>query len=360
MSKEIFLSQTFGLQDKDAGGKLTGKFEGVANSGQPVKDHWGMQNLITDIESLSFKDQIPIFLNHWSSDIVGFASLEVRDKQLWVSGQISKSTEEGRKVLALADEGFKWELSIGVTGNYEEIRETAVEVNGYESPVPSTIIRQGRVFEVSFCPIGADDQTYVNVFNKQNKLFNKKGEIEMSKKVEFDAAAWAKFACACGGDANSTLAELEEVLVDEDELQVLKDENETLKAEIEELKKAIAELKEQLEEVEAEVEAEETEAELSKLAKAKGIELSAEKLKELASDKDKAKMFLEMASAMKDAAKKIPNKFTKAVKVTEGSSTFASTEDKAHERKKKAHELAKAKGITFAEAIGMLPDEDYK
>lgn len=353
MSKEIFLSQTFGLKDKDEGGKLTGKFEGVANSGQPVKDHWGMQNLITDIESLSFKDQIPIFLNHWSSDIVGFASLEVRDKQLWVSGQISKSTEEGKKVLALADEGFKWELSIGVSGNYEEIRETPVEVNGYESPVPSTIIRQGRVFEVSFCPIGADDQTFVNVFNKQNKLFNKKGEIEMSKKIEFDPAAWEKFACACGGDASSTLEELEEVLVDEEELQALKDENEALKKEIEALKA-------KLEEVEAEVEAEETEAELSKLAKAKGIELSAEKLKELASDKDKAKMFLEMASAMKDVEKKIPSKFTKAVNIKEGSSTLASAEDKAHERKKKAHELAKAKGISFAEAIGMLPDEDYK
>lgn len=353
MSKEIFLSQTFGLQDKDAGGNLTGKFEGVANSGQPVKDHWGMQNLITDIESLTFKEQIPIFLNHWSSDIVGFASLEIRDKQLWVSGQISKSTEEGRKVLALADEGFKWELSIGVSGNYEEIRETAVEVNGYESPVPSTIIRQGRVFEVSFCPIGADDQTFVNVFNKPTKLFNKKGEIEMSKKVEFDAAAWEKFACACGGNAESTLAELEEVLVDEDELQALKDENAALKAEIEELKA-------KLEEAEEEVETAEAEAELSKLAKAKGIELSAEKLKELASDKDKAKMFQEMASAMKDVEKKIASKFTKAVKVSEGTSTLSSAQEKAHARRKKAHELAKENGISFAEAIGMLPDEDYK
>ena len=347
MSKEIFLSQTFGLSEKTEDGKLTGKFEGVANSGKPVKDHWGIQNLITDIESLTFKDQIPIFLNHWNEQIVGFASLEIKDNQLFVSGQISKSTEHGKQVLSLADEGFKWELSIGVSGNYEEIREKAVTVNGYESPVPSTIIRQGRVFEVSFCPIGADDQTFVNVFNKQKK---EKGDIKM--KVEFDKAAWEKFACGCGGTAESTLEELEEVVVDAEEIQAMKDKIAALEKENEELKAKIA-----AEEEEVVVE------QISSIAKEKGIELSADKIKELASDKDKAKMFLEMAGSLKVVKKTIDPKFTKKVEASnpEGTQNVTlSAEQKAAERRKKINELAKERGISFAEAVGLLPDEDYK
>lgn len=357
MSKEIFLSQTFGLQDKNDSGELTGKFEGVANSGQPVKDHWGIQNLITDIETLSFKEQIPIFLNHWSDNIVGFASLEIKDNQLWVNGQISRSTEHGKQVLALASEGFKWELSIGVSGNYEEIRESAVSVNGYDSPIPSTIIRQGRVFEVSFCPIGADDQTFVNVFKKP---INKKGEMVM-KKVEFSAAEWAKFACGCGGTAESTLAELEEVIVDADDIKEIEEEKTALEVENEALKKEIEELKAKLAELETEVEEAEAEEAVAEMAKKKGLELSSKELKDYASNKEKAKMFLEMASKLKDVKAKIGSQFTKTINVSPASTILGSSDaDKQHARRTKAHELAKAKGVSFAEAVGMLPEEDFK
>lgn len=342
MSKEIFLSQTFGLQEKTDDGKLTGKFEGVANSGQPVKDHWGIQNLITDIDGLTFKEQIPIFLNHWSEHIVGFASLEIKDSQLLVRGQISKSTEHGKQVLALADEGFKWELSIGVSGNYEEIREAPVTVNGYESPVPSTIIRQGRVFEVSFCPIGADEKTFVNVFGKANK---KEGDKVMSK-VEFDKAAWAKFACGCGGTEESTLEELEEIVVDSEDIKAIEDENAALKAEVEALKAKLAEYEEA-----------DAEEEIEEMAKAKGLELSAEELKDYASNKDKANMFLSMASKLKDVKPKIDPKFAKPVVIEKEVTTSLS---KKEERRAKARLMAKEKGISFIDAIAMLPEEDFK
>lgn len=344
MSKEIFISQTFGLKDKNEDGKLTGKFEGVANSGKPVEDHCGIKNLITDIESLSFKDQIPIFLNHWSENIVGFASLEVKDKQLLVSGQISKSTEHGKQVLALADEGFKWELSIGVSGNYEDILVKAVTVNGYESPVPSTIIRHGRVFEVSFCPIGADDKTFVNVFKKP------KGDIKVKKKIEFDTEAWSKFACGCGGTAESTLEELEEVMIDSEDLKVLEDENAELKALVEDLKTKLAEYEE-----------EDAKEEIAAMAKSKGIELSSDKIKELSSDKTKKEMFLEMAGSFKVVEKKIDSKFTKPVDVSgDKVLTSFSAQEKAEERKMKARKLAAEKGISFAAAIAQLPEADFK
>lgn len=342
MSKEIFLSQTFGLQEKTDDGKLTGKFEGVANSGQPVKDHWGIQNLITDIDGLTFKEQIPIFLNHWSEHIVGFASLEIKDSQLLVSGQISKSTEHGKQVLSLAEEGFKWELSIGVSGNYEEIREAPVTVNGYESPVPSTIIRQGRVFEVSFCPIGADEKTFVNVFGKANK---KEGDKIMSK-VEFDKAAWAKFACGCGGTEESTLEELEEIVVDSEDVKAMEEENAALKAEVEALKAKLAEYEEA-----------DAEEEIEEMAKAKGLELSAEELKDYASNKDKANMFLSMASKLKDVKPKIDPKFAKPVVIEKEVTTSLS---KKEERRAKARLMAKEKGISFIDAIAMLPEEDFK
>lgn len=343
MLKNIYLKQNFALEDKTDTGELTGKFSGIANSGKSVGYHSGFDDLITDIEGLSFKEQIPVFMNHWHENIVGFASLTKSEGKLLIDGKISQATQFGKDVLNLAKDGFLWELSIGVSSdNYEKVKEKTM-VNGFEANPGSTIIRDGHIFEVSFVPIGADSETVVQIFNKQKEGVNK-------MKVEFDKDKWEKFACGCGGSADSSLEDIEKKLaVDEEEAEALKAENEALKAEIAALKEKIAA-----------DEAEEMKKEVKQIADKKGIKLSDEKLAELSSDSVKAKMFIEMASDFEDK-KTIDPKFTKKVVIPETKETVLSAVDKSKARRLKAQELIDSKQAKdMVEAIAMLPDEDFK
>ena len=342
MKKNIFLKQTFLLEDTTEDGQLSGKFSGIANSGKSVGYHSGFDDLITDIEGLTFKDQIPVFMNHWHENIVGFASLKKEDGKLLIDGKISQATQYGKDVLNLAKDGFLWELSIGVSSdNYERLKEVTT-VNGFEANPGSTIIRDGHIFEVSFVPIGADSETVVQIFNKQKEGVNK-------MKVEFDKDKWEKFACGCGGSADSSLDDISKKLeVDQEEADALKAENEALKAEIAALKEKIAADEE-----------EEMKKEVKEIADKKGIKLSDDKLKELTSDTTKAKMFIEMASSMEDK-KTIDPKFVKNVVIGQESIVLSAV-DKSKARRAKAQELIDSKQAKdMVEAIAMLPDEDYK
>lgn len=343
MSKNIYLKQNFALEDKEENGELTGKFSGVANSGKSVGYHSGFDELVTDIESLTYKSQIPVFLNHWHENIVGFATLKKEDGKLLIDGKISQATQFGKDVLNLAKDGFLWELSIGVSSdNYERVKEKT-NVNGFDIDPPATIIRDGHIFEVSFVPIGADSETVVEIFNKQ------KGVNKM--KVEFDKDKWEKFACGCGGKADSTLEELEEVIVDSDELKAIEDENKALKD-------ALAAANEKLKAYEDE----ELKKKVTEAAEAKGIKLSDERIAELSQDSAKANMFIEMASSI-EAKKVIDPKFTKKVELPAEtiSNTALSATEKSELRRQKARELVKlGKAKDFLAAMTMLPEEDFK
>lgn len=302
MSKKLFITQTFALDDKDQDGELTGKFKGVAYSGQPISYHSGFENLITDVSKMQFKKKVPIFLHHDPTKIAGYAVVSTDNSKVVIEeGQISKSTPSGQEVLNLAREGFTWEFSIGYSYEWDDIEivkdEVEFEVNGYKSVGPATIIKNSWLQEVSFVPVGADKQTVAEIFKKQN---NEKGN-KMSK-IEFDKKAWEKFACGCGGNAESSLEELADVMIDEADLKALQDENAALKSEI-------AAMRSQMEEMSAK----DKEEELSKLAKEKGIELSVEKIKEYSLDPVKAEMFIEFANTVTAAPKKIDEKFTKKV-----------------------------------------------
>lgn len=301
MSNKIFLTQTFDLSDQDSTGELSGKFKGVAYSGQPVGYHSGFQNLITDVNDIEFKPKIPIFLHHNPTLIAGYATIKVENNKIMIEeGQISKTTQSGLEVLNLAKEGFEWEFSIGYSYDWDDIedvkKDQTTNVNGYDISGPATIVRKSWLQEVSFVPVGADKSTKAEIFNKQNDR-----EIKMKNKIEFDTEAWEKFACGCGGTKDSSLDELADIVIDDSDLKAIEDENAALKAEI-------AALKAKLEEVEMKDMGEK----MSALAIEKGISLSAEKLAEYSSDKVKAESFIEFASSI-EVTKKIDAKFAKSV-----------------------------------------------
>ena len=137
-----------------------------AYTGQVVNRWWG--KLVVDVDGIKAKKKMPIFQNHNSMAIVGFSTDNWKDKSFFVSGKFSEATENAKQVKALATEGFPWQASIGVSAlKILEIEEGGShKVNGKNVKGPAEVWLESEVFETSFVPLGADDNTAVNVFEK--------------------------------------------------------------------------------------------------------------------------------------------------------------------------------------------------
>lgn len=153
-------------RNEEGSGELTG-FDIDAYTGAPVDRWWG--KLVIDISGISASKQMPIFRDHNRSQIVGYSNKFSKDGAFKVSGVFSKSTEAAAEVKALAAEGFPWQASIGVRPlKIVEIMEKAsMVVNGKKVQGPAEVWLESEVYETSFVPLGADSETRVTVFEKE-------------------------------------------------------------------------------------------------------------------------------------------------------------------------------------------------
>lgn len=272
--------------------KEKGTFKGVAYSGKPVKNHGGFVNMVIDLDSIDFKEEVPVLRDHDISKYIGKARLYKEDNQLKVEGKLFSKSQLGKEVRDLAEDGANWELSVGLGyAEIESIKENEeIEVNGFIQKGPANIIKAPRVSEVSFVAIGADTSAFAEVFNQKNKEIK---EMEIDK-IEFTKEEWENFACACGGSKESKLSEVE---------QKLKDEKEKMEAEIEELKKELKKYKDLAKK-----------KKLSQVLEDKGLVLSDEKIESLVSDEIKFESYLEFLSDLpKKEERLIDPKFTEVV-----------------------------------------------
>lgn len=132
-----------------------------AYTGAPVRG-W-RQPVIIDLAGIKIGDgQHPIFRQHDPNRIAGWTESITNDgKGIVIEGTLTDTTEAGREVAALADDGFRWQASIGI--EYSRVEDvtagTDVTVNGRNLAGPITIIRQSTLKESSFVPLGADGDT---------------------------------------------------------------------------------------------------------------------------------------------------------------------------------------------------------
>lgn len=156
------------------------KFSGVAYSGLPVKQHFIFENLFLDVDGMTFKDQIPIFKNHDADKIVGYGSLTKHEGQLLIDGNLITGVDEAQDIATLSDNGFKWELSVGVNPEYiEEFSQgQTFSMNGSDHEGPAVVFRSPNVFETSFVAVGADKNASAQIFSKD---LNEITEIEVKK-----------------------------------------------------------------------------------------------------------------------------------------------------------------------------------
>ena len=143
-------------------GKKKRTFSGVAYSGEAITDHWYWDRIIFDLDSLQIKGRIPALLEHSSYQRAGAIESHAisYESGLTVSG-ILLSNEFGAQVASDSDDGFPWQMSVRIEpSSIDEIQAgNTVTVNGKLLHGPITVFRGGRIREVSFCALGADENT---------------------------------------------------------------------------------------------------------------------------------------------------------------------------------------------------------
>lgn len=116
---------------------------------------------VIDVAGIECPAKLPILLNHAEGDVVGYATVFTRNaKGLTLEGYVSLSTDAGRQVAVLSDEGFPFTASVGLSVlSREDVQDgVSVQVNGNEHRGPLQVWRRSKLFETSFitaCPADA-------------------------------------------------------------------------------------------------------------------------------------------------------------------------------------------------------------
>lgn len=313
------------------------KVKGIAYSGGVIKQHGPFENLVIDLSTTKIaKSKTPILRDHNMSQIAGQGKLSISDNQLLLEGNLSEKSQFGKEIIDLAEDGFEWEMSIGLF-DFDIQEVTNEEVNGIKLE-KGVVFRNGIIREVSLLSLGADMDTKAEVFNY------KKGE--KMDEIKFSKDEWSKLllACGCGGkskedleaSSKETSSKLEKALARIKELE----------AKLEEKEKEDKKKKEE-EELAARVK------EIETAANEKKAEFSEDEIKEFAKTEETKKLALSVISKMVVKGK-IDEKFTKTVSI-EGAKL---SKDKETNIRLQAEALVKeGKAQNFLDAIAMVEEK---
>lgn len=158
-------------------------------TGQVIDLGW-FGRFVFDVSGMKAKAKIPILREHKRDRVVGWSKKAWADgKNFLISGQFSATTRDAKEVLSLANEGYPWQCSVGISPvkikRLEDEKET-FEVNGMTVKGPIDIWLQSSVGEVSFVSLGADDETAAIAMTDQTKtvtcdlLHTEKEEVVMT------------------------------------------------------------------------------------------------------------------------------------------------------------------------------------
>jgi hypothetical protein len=130
----------------------------------------GFGPVAVDLVGANIGGDIPLLADHQGTldNIAGQGQATIRNQQLYVEGVLTDATTAGQKVLALARSGITLQASIGFAPERREqvAPGQTFTINGRSVTAGAsglTIIRSGRLREVSLLPIGADPNTQVSI-----------------------------------------------------------------------------------------------------------------------------------------------------------------------------------------------------
>ncbi len=166
--KDDLLLTAAGVEIEAAGKDARPKISVVAYTGRIMRvPGWG--DIAIDLAGLEAGGQVPLLADHNATvgSVVGHGEPAVANGRLMVAGVVSGAGEPARHVVEMARGGFQFQASVGVAPiEHERVKPTqSVEVNGrsLSSPGGFTLVRKGRLREVSITPLGADAETSVAI-----------------------------------------------------------------------------------------------------------------------------------------------------------------------------------------------------
>jgi len=163
------------------------RFSILAYTGKIIDwGYWG--RFVIDLAGMKLaKAKVPALLNHDRGQIVGTIDQGSGDENgFYVAGAFSRITDAAQQVLGLADESFPWQASIGVqAGKIVQLaKDATMQVNGQTVTGPCDVWTESSVFETSFCPFGADDDTAAVSMAADNPAPKGPMEVRMNKKLK--------------------------------------------------------------------------------------------------------------------------------------------------------------------------------
>lgn len=177
-----FKTNLFDIEKSTEEGKKR-TFTGVAYSGEVIQSHYYWGDVIFDLDTIQMKTPLGALIDHDPGRRAGVVRSFTKDNQggLKVSGDLL-SNKNGQEVAQDSDEGYPWEMSVYIVpGSIEEVERGEVEVNGKTLKGPIRIFRNGVIREVSFCALGADDNTSAVAASHTPKQFNKQEDTNVTE-----------------------------------------------------------------------------------------------------------------------------------------------------------------------------------
>lgn len=166
--KEDLLLTAAEVEIEAAGKDARPKISVVAYTGRIMRvPGWG--DIAIDLAGLEAGGQVPLLADHDATvgSVVGHGEPAVANGRLMVAGVVSGAGEPARHVVEMARGGFQFQASVGVAPTeHERVKPNqSVEINGRSLSSPSgfTLVRKGRLREVSITPLGADAETSVAI-----------------------------------------------------------------------------------------------------------------------------------------------------------------------------------------------------
>jgi len=142
------------------------RFRGIAYSGGLIPAYGRYGDAAIDLDTLELPSgKLFALVDHDPQKRAGQFTASREGQQIIVEGKLFESTDAGREVAALLEEGAPWQMSVGIQAKADEVSGEQ-EVNG-QTLALNTIFRSAALREVSFVPVGADPNTSVAAFERQ-------------------------------------------------------------------------------------------------------------------------------------------------------------------------------------------------
>lgn len=155
------------------GEKPRRRFAMTAYTGDAFQRWWG--STVIDLAGLEIpKDGCPIFRQHDPTRFVGRTDSISLSRTLEIEGFFFNDVPEAAEVVAISDQGGRWQASVGLELDWDAIDEiseaSSIEVNGRTFQGPVSVLRRARLLEASFVPLGADEATEAVALRKEESM----------------------------------------------------------------------------------------------------------------------------------------------------------------------------------------------